>query len=66
MQNAFQNAMEQLEKVTKIKNFSDDFIKLLKQPDREIIISIPVKNRENRLPAGFAATARVVIYLTSL
>ena len=43
MQNLFQNAMEQLDKVIKIKNFDDNFISRLKQPDRDIRISIPVK-----------------------
>ena len=35
--------MEQLDKVIKIKNFDDNFISRLKQPDRDIRISIPVK-----------------------
>jgi len=43
MQNPFQNAMEQLDKVAKIKNFGDEFITRLRQPDRDIRISIPVK-----------------------
>ena len=49
MQNPFQNAMSQLDKVSKIKNFgpnkraSDEFIARLRQPDRDIRISIPVK-----------------------
>ncbi len=43
MQNPFQNGMEQLDKVTKIKNFSDEFITRLRQPDRDIRISIPIK-----------------------
>ena len=43
MQNAFQNGMEQLDKVTKLKDFGDDFINKLKQPNRDIRISIPVK-----------------------
>ena len=43
MQNAFENGMEQLDKVTKLKNFGDEFIKRLRQPDRDIRISIPVK-----------------------
>ena len=43
MQNPFQNGMEQLDKVAKIKDFGDEFITRLKQPDRDIIISIPVK-----------------------
>jgi len=43
MQNPFQNAMSQLDKVAKIKNFGDEFITRLRQPDRDIRISIPVK-----------------------
>ncbi len=43
MQNPFQNAMAQLDKVVKIKNFSEEFITRLRQPDRDIRISIPVK-----------------------
>jgi glutamate dehydrogenase/leucine dehydrogenase len=43
MQNPFQNAMEQLDKVAKLKNFGDEFITRLRQPDRDIRISIPVK-----------------------
>jgi len=43
MKNPYQNAMAQLEKVAKIKGFDEEFIIKLKQPDREIKISIPVK-----------------------
>lgn len=43
MQNPFQNAMSQLDKVAKIKNFGDEFISRLRQPDRDVRISIPVK-----------------------
>ncbi len=43
MQNPFQNAMAQLDKITKIKDFGEDFILKLRQPDRDIRISIPVK-----------------------
>jgi len=43
MQNPFQNAMTQLDKVSKIKNFGDDFIARLREPNRDIRISIPVK-----------------------
>lgn len=42
MQNPFQNAMSQLDKVAKINNFNSDFILRLRQPDKEVIISIPV------------------------
>ena len=43
MPNPFQNAMAQLDKVAKIKNFDSEFIARLRQPDRDIRISIPVK-----------------------
>lgn len=42
-QNPFQNAMTQLDNVIKIKPFKDDVIYRLRQPDREIRVSIPVK-----------------------
>lgn len=41
MQNPFQNAMAQLEKVSKIKNFGN-LVARLKQPDRDVRISIPI------------------------
>jgi len=43
MQNPFQNAMAQLDKVAKIKNFGEEFITHLRQPDRDIRISIPIQ-----------------------
>ena len=43
MQNPFQNAMAQLDKVAKIKNFGNEFISRLRQPDRDVRVSIPVK-----------------------
>lgn len=43
IQNPFQNAMSQLDKVSKIKNFGGEFITRLQQPDRDIKISIPIK-----------------------
>ena len=43
MKNPFENAMAQLEKTAKIKNFNEDFLLKLRQPDRDIRISIPVK-----------------------
>lgn len=49
MQNPYQNAMAQLEKVSRLKNFGDDFISRLKQPDRDIRISIPVKMDDGSL-----------------
>ena len=35
--------MSQLDKVAKITNFGDEFIALMRQPNRDIKISIPVK-----------------------
>jgi glutamate dehydrogenase (NAD(P)+) len=43
MQNPYQNAMTQLDKIVKIKNFNNDFIARLRQPNQNIKISIPVK-----------------------
>src|ERR1035437_1598171 len=43
MKNSFENAMLQLDKVAQIKNFGDEFIAKLRQPDRDIRISIPIK-----------------------
>lgn len=41
--------MAQLDKVAKIKNFGDEFISRLRQPDRDIRISIPVKMDDSSL-----------------
>lgn len=41
--NPFENAMSQLDKVAKLKDFDNEFILKLRQPDRDIRISIPVK-----------------------
>jgi len=49
MQNAFENGMEQLAKVAKLKNFDKDLIARLQQPDRDIRISIPVKMDDGTL-----------------
>jgi len=43
MQNPFQNAMAQLDKVAKIKDFGNEYISRFRQPNRDIRISIPVK-----------------------
>jgi len=43
VENPFLNAMEQLDKVAKIKNFSAEFLATLRQPNREVRIAIPVK-----------------------
>ena len=43
MQNPYQNAMAQLDKVAQIKDFDDKFIARLRQPDRDIRVSIPVE-----------------------
>ena len=42
MNNPFQNAMAQLDKVVELKDFNAEFIRRLRQPDRDIRISIPV------------------------
>lgn len=43
MHNPFENAMAQLDKVAKIKDFGNEFITRLRAPDRDIRVSIPVK-----------------------
>ncbi len=43
MQNPFENAMEQLEKVAKLKKFNPEFISRMRAADRDIRFSIPVK-----------------------
>lgn len=43
MNNPFQNAMEQLDKVAKIKNFNPEFIAQLRVANRDVRVSIPVK-----------------------
>ena len=42
MQNPFQNAMSQLDKVAAITNFKADFMTRMREPNRDIRISIPV------------------------
>ncbi len=49
MNNPFQNAMSQLDRATKVKTFSPDFLKLLANPNREIRISIPVVMDDNSI-----------------
>ncbi len=43
MKNPFENAMSQLDKVAKIKKFNPEFIERLRQPDRDVRVTIPVK-----------------------
>lgn len=43
MNNPFENAMAQLDKVSQIKDFSNEFIARLRVPNRDIRISIPVQ-----------------------
>lgn len=49
MQNPFQNAMSQLDKVNKLKNFNPEFINRLRYPNRDIRISIPVQMDNNQI-----------------
>ncbi|MFA6300787.1 MAG: Glu/Leu/Phe/Val dehydrogenase [Candidatus Paceibacterota bacterium] len=49
MQNPFQNAMAQLDKVAKIKDFGNEYISRFRQPNRDIRISIPVKMDDGSL-----------------
>ena len=43
MKNPFENAMTQLDKASKLENFGDEFIALMRVPNRDIRISIGVK-----------------------
>lgn len=43
MQNPFENALTQLEKAAKIMNLDKNIYEILKQPDRVLLVSIPVK-----------------------
>lgn len=49
MQNPFSNAMKQLDNVAKLSDFGDEFITRLRQPDRDIRVSIPVKMDNGKL-----------------
>ena len=49
MHNPFENAMAQLDKVAKIKNFNPSFVERLRHPNRDIKISIPVTMDDGRL-----------------
>lgn len=49
MHNPFENAMVQLDKVTKVKKFNTEFITRLRQPNRDVRISIPVKMDDGSL-----------------
>ncbi len=49
MKNAFENAMMQLAKITKIKKFDEEFLAHMSMPDRDIRISIPVKMDDGSL-----------------
>ncbi len=43
MNNPFQNAMKQLDKVTKIQDFGPELIARMRVPNRDVRVSIPVK-----------------------
>ena len=49
MHNPFLNAMAQLDKVAKLKDFGSEFIERMRHPDRDIRISIPVKMDDGSL-----------------
>lgn len=49
MKNPFENALSQLERANRVKNFSSEFLSRLRQPNREIRISIPVKMDDGTL-----------------
>ncbi len=49
MNNPYQNAMAQLDKVSLLKDFGSEFIERMRHPDRDIRISIPVKMDDGSL-----------------
>ncbi|MBP9715248.1 MAG: Glu/Leu/Phe/Val dehydrogenase [Candidatus Pacebacteria bacterium] len=49
MNNPYQNAMAQLDKVALLKDFGAEFIERMRHPDRDIRISIPVKMDDGSL-----------------
>ncbi|MFA6256793.1 MAG: Glu/Leu/Phe/Val dehydrogenase [Candidatus Paceibacterota bacterium] len=49
MKNPFENAMAQLDKASKLASFGDEFVSRMRQPDRDIRISIPVKMDDGSL-----------------
>lgn len=49
MKNPFENAMAQLAKISKIKDFGAEFLARMSVPDRDIRISIPVKMDDGSL-----------------
>ena len=55
MNNPFDNAMSQLDKAAKIMNLDSNIHEILKQPDRVLTVSIPVKmdNGETKVFTGY-------------
>ena len=49
MNNPFQNAMEQLDKVIVVKKFNPEFVERFRRPNRDVKISIPVKMDDGSL-----------------
>lgn len=57
MQNPFENALVQLEKAAKIMNLDKNIYEILKQPDRVLTVSVPIKmdSGEVKVFSGFRA-----------
>ncbi len=55
MQNPFENALVQLEKAAKIMDLDENIYEILKQPDRVLMVSVPVKmdSGEVKVFSGF-------------
>jgi glutamate dehydrogenase (NAD(P)+) len=49
MNNPFQNALAQLARATDLSSFSEDFLRRVSHPDRQVRISIPVKRDTGEL-----------------
>ncbi|NQV89602.1 MAG: Glu/Leu/Phe/Val dehydrogenase [Parcubacteria group bacterium] len=49
MNNPFENALAQLERATSLVSFDPDFLRVIRHPNRQVRISIPVKMDDGRL-----------------
>ncbi len=49
MNNPFENALAQLERATSLVSFDPDFLRVIRHPNRQVRVSIPVKMDDGRL-----------------
>ena len=62
MQNPFENAMMQLDKVVKIKSFDKKLIDSLRNPNRDIRIQIPVLMDDGNTKFLKVIACNIIIY----